>query len=353
MLEQYGGVTPLRLTEIKRQKLARYRDIIERLFQGRSADGFDRLDGLGWVKELAGDERYGALADDYMQALGEGKSCLVIAPTHKEAALITREIRDRLREAGKLGADEREFIRLVPVDASVAERGLATTYRPGDVIQFQQHVPGFTKGERLVVIDPEEVPLGHADRFSLYRPEAIALAEFDRIRFTGTVKTMDGGHKLRNGSVHTVAGFTPGGNIRLDNGWVVGAGAGHFRSGFVETSFGAQGKTVDRVLASMSSYSLPAVNSEHLYVTASRGRERMTLYTDDKNAVRKAIGRSSAKLVALDLAGPDPESASGPSAAERLQREMAERRRRGVIERMRSAWKTPDRQPERDISHGR
>jgi conjugative relaxase-like TrwC/TraI family protein len=349
LLEQYGGVNPFRLTEIKRQKLARYREIVERLFKGKSADGFDRLDGLGWVRQLSDDERSRTVAADYLESLGEGKSCLVIAPTHREAGQITREIRDRMREAGKLGNDEREFTRLVAVDTSAAERGLATTYRVGDVIQFQQNAPGFTKGDRLVVTDPANLPLQHAARFSLYRPEEIALAEGDIIRFTGTVTTEDGAHKLRNGAVHTIAGFTPGGNIRLDNGWVVEADAGHFRSGFVQTSFGAQGKTVDRVLASMSSYSLPAVNMEHMYVSASRGRERMTLFTDDKDAIRRAIGQSSAKLVALDLADPAPK----PRPENRLQRDMAERRRRGVIERIRSAWKTTDPKPVRDLSYGR
>ena len=55
------------------------------------------------------------------------------------------------------------------------------------------------KGDRLTVTDPAAVPLSEAARFSLYRPEAIALAEGDRIRFTGTVKTLDGEHTLKNG----------------------------------------------------------------------------------------------------------------------------------------------------------
>ena len=54
------------------------------------------------------------------------------------------------------------------------------------------------------------MPLAEAAKFQLYRPERIALAEGDKIRFTGTVKTLDGEHKLSNGSTKTVAGFTPG-----------------------------------------------------------------------------------------------------------------------------------------------
>ena len=36
---------------------------------------------------------------------------------------------------------------------------------------------------------------------------------------------------LKNGAVKTIAGFTEGGNLRLDNGWVVSKDAGHFRLG--------------------------------------------------------------------------------------------------------------------------
>ena len=91
------------------------------------------------------------------------------------------------------------------------------------------------------------MPFAEAAKFSLYRPETIALAVGDKIRFTATVKT-GRRHKLANGATHTVAGFTEAGDIKLGNGWVVPASAGHFRSGFVETSLrqpGQDGATGD------------------------------------------------------------------------------------------------------------
>ena len=42
-----------------------------------------------------------------------------------------------------------------------------------------------------------------------------------------------------------------------------------------------------------------------MYVSASRAKEWMALYTDDKEAVKAAIQRSSQKLAALDLQ-PEP-----------------------------------------------
>ena len=192
------------------------------------------------------------MAADYVHALAGGMAwddVLVISPTHAEADRITQEIRSQLRDCGKLGQDEREFTRLVQVDTSVAEREQAMTYQQGDVIQFHQNCKGgFVKGQRYLVSDPAAVPLEHAVRFSLYRTKKISLAAGDVIRFTGKVKAMGADHVLKNGTAHAVSEFTPGGNLRLDNGWVIdGKDAGHFRYGFVETSIGSQGRTVRRV----------------------------------------------------------------------------------------------------------
>ena len=302
ILKDYGGIQPFRVTEILRQENPAYRAAAQLLSEGRTVEGFDAIDAMGRIEEIAEPEdRYRHMAADYLQALDDKKSVLVVSPTHAEARNITAAIRSELRDAGRLGKEDNEFTRLVQVDTSEAERGLATSYRPGDVIQFHQNAKGgFTKGQRLTVTDPATVPLSEAAKFSLYRPESIALAEGDRIRFTGTVKTQDGGHILKNGMAHTVAGFTARG-IELENGWVIPNDAGHFRHGFVETSFGAQGRTVQRVILGMPVASIPAMNMQQLYVSASRAKEWIRLYTDDKAEIREAVRRSSLKLAALDL----------------------------------------------------
>jgi conjugative relaxase-like TrwC/TraI family protein len=347
VLKEHAGIAPFKLTEIRRQENAGYLAAVKLLSEGQTAAGFDGLDRLGWVKEIAdAEDRYRHIAADYLQALTDKKTVICISPTHREAARITQEIRAQLRDAGKLGKDESEFSRLVAVNASEAERGLATTYRPGDVIQYTQNAKGRSKGDRIIVSDPAAVPLKDAGKFQLYRPEKIALAVGDAIRFTTGVKTLDGKHKLTNGIVRTVAGFTAKG-IMLDNGWVVSNYVGHLRHGFVETSFGSQGKTVQRAIVAISSDSLPATNQEQMYVSSSRAKERMTLYTDDKEAVKHAARKGSQKLAALDLV---PNQAKPP-----LPERQRRKRRLAIVERMRAAFKAyeQDHQHERQVSRGR
>ena len=352
VLKEFAGIKPHRLSEIMRQSDLEYRRAAQLFSEGKTLEGFQVIDGKGWVQEIADDaERYRAMAADYVQTVGSGASCLVISPTHAEAGLITAEIRSQLRETGKLGVEERAFTCLVAVNASEAQRGLVTTFRPGDVIQFHQNAAGgFQKGQRLVVTDPNAVPVHLAERFSLYRPESVSLSVGDKIRFTGPVAAFRSDHRYKNGDTLSVAAFTPGGRIRLDDGRLIDSDAGHFRSAFVETSFGAQGQTVERVILGMSDASLAAANQEQLYVSSTRAKKSMALYTGDKEAVKEAIQQSSKKHAALDL---QPEPKPG-----RLHRDYLERQHRERLRSRRDAWQEtpqPPLQPrqERSMGYGR
>ena len=142
-----------------------------------------------------------------------------------------------------------------------------------------------------------------------------------------------------------MAGFTRDG-IRLDNGWVLPKDAGHFRSGFVETSFGSQGRTVQRVILAVAETSLPASNQQQMYVGASRAKERMTLYTDNKAAVRSAVQRSSLKLAASDLLP------KHRKAREEDRNRRQRKKRHAYVALVRASYDAPQpqQQPERQIS---
>lgn len=359
VLKDYAGVEPHRLTQIMRQEDADYRQAAELLSQGRTLEGFNALDQKKWVKEIAGDaERYQAMAADYVATVGGGESCLVVSPTHREAAAITAEIRTQLKAAGKLGSEETSFTHLVNTNASEAERGQAWAYRSGDVLIFHQNARGHVKGSRLVVDDPAMVPLEHAGKFSVYRPEEIALAVGDKIRFTGSVKPMRGDKAYKNGDTHTVAEITPAGNIRLDDGKVIAKDAGLFRSAFCETSFGAQGQTVKRAILGMAAESLAATNQEQMYVSASRAKLSVHVYTNDKEAVKAAIQSSSQKHAALDLVPAAPKRDWRKDDAEHRRRLAVELQRHEAIRlAMRQHAEThhvrPEPRPELSQGHGR
>lgn len=87
----------------------------------------------------------------------------------------------------------------------------------------------------------------------------------------------------------------------LENGWTIAKDFGHLAYGYVVTSHASQGKTVDRVFVGQTRESFPASSAEQFYVSASRAKEQVILYTDDKAALMQAVQRSDERLSATEL----------------------------------------------------
>lgn len=69
------------------------------------------------------------------------------------------------------------------------------------------------------------------------------------------------------------------------------------------TSFASQGKTVDQLIASVPVDAFSQVNEAQFYVTMSRARHSMHLFTDCMPALREAVCRPSERLSGLELVG--------------------------------------------------
>ncbi len=90
--------------------------------------------------------------------------------------------------------------------------------------------------------------------------------------------------------------------------------------GYVVTSHAAQGKNIKHhVLVGQSSLSFPASSREQFYVSCSRARQRVTIYTDDKEALLEAIDQSDERVSATEFVNG---AADLDMVAERESREM-------------------------------
>jgi predicted transcriptional regulator len=184
------------------------------------------------------------------------------------------------------------------------------------------------KGSRLIAGDGIEPPIELAKRFEVYRPVQFALSVGDRVRITAGGKTKDGEHRLSNGSLFTVEGFTKRGDIVVDHGWIIDRDFGHMTQGYVVTSHASQGDTLDKVFVAISSQSLPATNERTAYVALTRGREQAQIFTDDRKELLKAISRADDPLSATELA----ESTNGKLPVQaRLGKSMALARQQAAI----------------------
>jgi hypothetical protein len=340
IIEEEAGLPFAELKEVKRQTNASYREAVQAISEGdavvvkggsrttKLAEGIAKLDAIGAIVELDGEERYRQMASDYLAAVSErgrdgtAKTALVVAPTHVELNQVTDYIRDGLRQQGRLGETERAVTALESANWTTAQRKDPNLYKRGLVVQFHQNAKGFKRGEKVEVLGHDAgvvkvkrtdgkqaaLVLAEAERFQVYRPGELELAAGDVVRITqngySTETTRTGKvsrARLNNGAMYQVEGFTRGGDIRFTNGFVVPKNYGHLTYGYASTSHAAQGKTVDKVFVAMGHDALAAASREQFYVSVSRGRESVKLYTDDKEAMLDAVHASGQRLSATEL----------------------------------------------------
>ena len=337
ILERDAAMQFAELKEVRRQTNKEYREAVTEISQGdrlakdgrtQLEHGIAALNKMGAIVEVEGEARYRHLAADYVATTGdvrrdgEYKTALVVSPTHAEAAKVTNAIRDGLKTTGRITGKEHEFTSLGSPNLTEAQRSDSANYREGDVIQFVQNARGWKRGERATVRQSdaggviverengrsEKLALQQAARFQVYEAKVVKFGKGDRIRITKNGKTAEtrrGGKlaksRLDNGDIFEVSGFTKEGDIQLTNGFVVLKSYGGMTHGYVVTSQGSQGSTVDKVLIALGTESLAAANRQQLYVSASRGREGIRLYTDDKAAVMEAVKSDAKRLSATEL----------------------------------------------------
>ena len=91
------------------------------------------------------------------------------------------------------------------------------------------------------------------------------------------------------------------GRISLTDGRVLPSEFKAFTYGYAVTSHSSQSKTVDEVLLVASSKSFAAVNREQFYVSISRGRERVHVFTDDAELLARRVTDSHERKAAVEL----------------------------------------------------
>jgi len=338
ILSKDSGLKTATLSEIRRQTNESYRNAVKAISEGdvvgkdgktRLEAGFEMLDKMGAIIEGSGDERYKKIAADYADITSQRKgkdfkTALVVSPTHAEGEKVTQAIRDELKAAGRLSGQERTFLSLRSLNLTEAQRSDAREYQLGAVVQFHQNAKGFKSSERVTVLGVKDgrvsirlgdggtglLPLQEAKKFQVYAPGEVALAAGDKIRTTmkGFAKDprkglteKDASKVVNNGRTYEVAGFTREGDIKLGNGYILPKNYGGLPHGYVVTSHSSQGKTSDVALIAVGSESLVAANREQFYVSTSRGREAVRIYTDDKEGMRAAIQASGARLSATEM----------------------------------------------------
>jgi hypothetical protein len=299
-------------TVAERKHIRDYREAVKAAAAGEVRCSFEKLEELGAVVECGLGEQSARLCNGYLAIAARGELAIVVSQTRAEVREINDAIRGRLRERGLLADNETEVTALEQFDLTAAQKVDARHYPADCVLVFNRDLRGCVRGERGKLIEitakrlalelngkVRHVPLTHLDHINVCRERALSLSPGDRLQLKANSTSADG-RKLANGEVVSVAQIKSNGAIRLADGRVLPSHYRQFLRGYAVTSYGSQGKTVDHVLFSDSAIRA-ATNAQQWYVTISRGRKSIQIFTPDKQQLRDAIMRTGERELALDL----------------------------------------------------
>jgi len=319
LLQKFGELPVATVDEIQRQTGA-YKRAVEQIANRDFVGAFKTLEIMRAFREMPIQERETALAKDYLSLVKDGKSALIVSPTHAECENVTHAIRETLKQRGDMGEGKKWSV-LKNLSWTAAERSDARHYAPGLVVKVNKALKGFEMGKAMDVVavtqdevlvrsgeTVKELPLSKAEHFSIFERDKIEVAQGDRVRITANGRDTEG-HRLNNGSLYTVKKIGRDG-LTLENGWKIHKDFEHLDYGYATTSHAAQGKTVDCVLVAQSGLmSASATDAKQFYVSVSRGRKEVRIYTDDVEALRENVAREREREMAMEITRDDDEMA--------------------------------------------
>ena len=342
---QAGGMQTCKLDEARRQKRAELKRAVELVAAGAVGESIDVLDSAGCISQVAEEsERIAQVAEDFLSlSADERAETLVLAGTNQNRLALTDEIRRGLQHSGELGADTFSMQSLQRKDLTTVQKRYAGRYEIGDVIvpirDYKQQQ--LKRSQHYVVrsIDKEEntlaleTPDGNliqinpkdCERKSVYTTIVEPVAVGDRLKWTKNNRV----EETRNGQAFTVEALTAEGRARIvdDEGHsrdVDLSGYQHVDYAWISTTYSAQGKTAERVMALTDR---ATTNREAFYVATSRAKNELRLYTADIEKLRELADESKANenvsdyLPLFELA--QEQSEAGRTAVADYAREVA------------------------------
>lgn len=313
---QGAGMETVRLDEIVRQTNAATRDAVLASIQGDARKAIAALErGGGRIMESPDQaDRFAEIARHYARLDSATRArTLIIEPSRDGRDALTADIRAELARSGALTGPSVSMQSLVSKGLSRAEAADPMSYERGDVVRFASDYAdkGVTRGEtyRVESVDQARSAVAlksedgraidwrlrqwGAGKAEAFTTQALELKAGDCIQFTrndrelgringgrGIVTAID--EQSRSAIIRTPHGDSQ--MLNLDS-----SRDQHIRHAYVETAFAAQGRTADHVLIHADSKAANLIDQKSFYVSISRARESVAIYTNDRAKLVSAI----------------------------------------------------------------
>lgn len=313
---QAAGMETARLGEIVRQSNKAVKHAVLASIEGDARRALAALDrGGGEIVENADrNARFSAIADRYARLDRQGRArTIVMEPSREGRDALTDQIRSALAHTGALTGPALSVESLVNKGLTRAEARDPLSYDMGDVVRFARSYPdkGVVRGEafRVESIDASRAAIAlrsedgrdvdwrlrqwGAGEVQVFAGRQLELRAGDSIRFTRNDRDAGRVNGAR-ADVLQVDADAGTATIRSSRGQVQTLQPGvardrHITHGYVDTAFGAQGRTADHVIVHADSRATNLIDQKSFYVGLSRAKRSVTLVTNDRARLVAAI----------------------------------------------------------------
>jgi len=336
-LLQEQGMKTVVMGDIQRQQSARLREAVTLAATGRASESLKLLDDVVCIpdaittdehggKTRDGRDRYDAIAGEYANLTQyEQAKTLIVTGTNSSR----QAINERVHELLGLKGQGKTFALLNRHDTTRAERQCAKYYTVGDIIQPERDYRcGLQRGQLYQVVERDEhtdritvvpywkretsnletskqatdsidINLRSLSKLSVYQEHRSELSPGDWVRITRNDAALDlvNGQRLQVVAVSESHVTLQTGIRRVD---LPANKPLHMDHAYATTAHSAQGLTCDRVLYNAESHSRTTAQDTY-YVSISRERHSVKVFTNDETMLPKAVSTERAKELALDL----------------------------------------------------
>ena len=324
-IEMYSGLGCAELTSIRRQNpdaaktqaerrwLEQYKLAVNEAQKGKLGASFDRLDKQGAIVPCTLADQQQKLTEHFLELVKARQSTVVVSQSWSEIHKVNEQARLGLKAQKLIGEAEATVTALERLDLTDAQKRDKRFYNADSILVFNLNTCGFKAGDtgklrgvtnKHLLIESgnriRPVPFKDLERITVCQPKELSLSSGERLQLKANGKCQDGS-KIANGELVTVKQIHADGRIALNDGRTLPKNYRQFVRGYAVTSYAAQGKTVDYVLFSDSAVAA-ATNEQQWYVTISRGRKGVKIFTADKIQLRQNIAHSDDRPLALDMA---------------------------------------------------
>jgi ATP-dependent exoDNAse (exonuclease V) alpha subunit len=329
-----------KMHDILRQKNQELKDVVSLVVTknkkgeidlSKNAEAYQLLDKQDRIHEYGNEEQmhlvHKELIKSYMSSsVEERQNSLIITPFNADRILLNSLVRKEMKDRNELEGEDKEHKILVNTNFTEAQRSLQFDYEHGMVVRFSKNYIDkdgqnkIDKGQYLKVskknkdgsltLEDEQQnkfkwnPKKKSNSVEVYKEEERKIAVGDTLRFT---RTKDD-EKIKNGELYKIKGIEEDkvhivdqlGNMKTID---INENK-HWDHGYTTTVYSSQGLTKGNVFLLLNSKKMEKdLNSEKaatkvlgkafgtrsFYVAVTREEHNLQIFTDNKEASKKAI----------------------------------------------------------------